>query len=215
MQTSAAFDVYESASQVLLRRFLILGGLALVGFIFVVMCGIGGGIGLAAVAIVLLGLAAVLALLVMSLDIVPFLDAQTTGKVAFEGGVLRHAEQGTAIDFSHPYNLHVLASQRIVRTRVRPKYGGEWEQSLNYDWVAFVIEQGATRLTFTQPQVSASWDSGDVAQRRANRTFLGQAPTLRPQMPEGIVVDFTRFDEFERALAVAQADGYRAQIARR
>ena len=148
----------------------------------------------------------------MSLGIVPFLDAQPTGTLTLDGSVIRRSS--TAVDFSLPYNLHVLASQRIVRTRVQGRFS-QWEQSLAYDWVAFVVEQGATRLTLTQPNVSASYDSGDVAQRRANRIFLGQAPTLRTQKPEGIVVDTMRFDDLERAIAAAQLQGYRAQLARR
>lgn len=207
MHTSAVFDVYESASQ------LLLGALAFAGLIIVVMCGIGGGLGSAAVAVVMLGFAAVLALFVMSLGIVPFLDAKPTGKLTVEGSILRDSSTGRAVDFALPHTFHVLASQRVVRTQVQGRFS-QWEQSLAYDWVAFVFEQGETRLTLTQPNVSASYDSGDVSQRRANRSFLGQAPTLRTQKPDGIVVDTMRFDDLERAIATAQTLGFRAQHAR-
>lgn len=208
------FTLYESSSQLLVRRLLLLAGASAIGLLGVVMCGVGGGFGAAATALVMLGFAAVLALFVASLGIVPFLDAQPAGTVTVEESAVHESKTGQRIDFARPHTVTVLASQRITRTRVKGRWA-EWEQGLDYDWVAFVFEQDGRRVTFTQEQVSASYDGGHGVERRANRSFLGRPPTPQATKPDGMRVDLTRFDDFERALGRAISEGFRLGVARR
>lgn len=206
------FTLYESSSQLLMRRLLIFGGTGAVSLLGVVMCGVAGGIGAAATALVMLGFAAVLALFVASLGIVPFLDAQPAGLVSVERSAVHASKTGQRIDFARPHTVTVLCSQRITRTRVKGKYS-EWEQGLDYDWVALVLEQDGRRVTFTQDQVSASYDGGIRGERRANRSFLGRPPSPHATKPNGMRVDLTRFDDFERALGSAISEGFRLGLA--
>ncbi|MBX7197001.1 MAG: hypothetical protein K1X94_33430 [Sandaracinaceae bacterium] len=213
MQPSV-FTLYESSSQLLTRRLLIFGGSAVVSLLGVVMCGVVGGIGAAFTAMVMLGFATVLALFVASLGIVPFLDARHVGQVTVERSAVRESKTGRRIDFAQPHTVAVLCSQRVVRTRVKGRYA-EYEQSLAYDWVALVFEQGATRLTFTQPHVDASYDSGMRGERRVNRGFLGRPPTPYGARPDGLAVDLMQFDDFERALGKAVSEGFRLGLVAR
>ena len=97
---------------------------------------------------------------------------------------------------------------RLARRRNKP-----WEQGLDYDWVALVLEQDGRRVTFTQDQVSASYDGGHRGERRANRSFLGRPPSPHETKPNGMRVDLTRFDDFERALGSAISEGFRLSLA--
>lgn len=208
------FDLYETPNEVLIRRALVLGGLGFGGMLLIVACGFAGGASAGMAAMALVGGGLTVTLLVMTLGIVSFFEPREVGRLTVRGTVVTDERQGRAIDLARRHELAVLASQRIVRTRVRGR-SIEYELSLAYEWLAFVIRQDGNEITVVQDSVSASSQGyvGLRGERVADRLFLGRPPTLAAARPPGRRVGITQFDELEQALRAALDVGGRALAA--
>jgi hypothetical protein len=207
-----AWKHQESPSALARRQLVFFAVLGVLGLALIGSAGALGGASAATAALVLVGAAGVLVVFVMMLGIVSFFDPQDVGEIVVQGPWIGDSVSRCSIDFTRPYDLAVQVSRRVVKTIRVDKHGGQQQESLVYDWAAYVLSQNGVTFCIYGKSVSASmprlWRPGQ--ELFADRTF-GAPPQVMPKPPatKTIYVDGFVFDEIERALIQARNDGYR------
>jgi|GEM_PF-5782880 len=207
-----AWKHQESPSALARRQTLLFAFLGVLGLAFVGSTGVVAGPAAAMAALVLVVGAGLIVLFVMMLGIVSLFDPQDVGEIVVQGPWIGDSVRRCSVDLTRPYDLAVHVSRRVVKTIRVDKNGGHQQESLLYDWAAYLLSQNGVTFCIYGKSVSASmprlWRPGQ--ELVADRTF-GAPPQVMPTPPPTttLYVDGFVFDEIERALIQARNDGYR------